>query len=343
MKALIKQSPEPGALYVSDAPIPDIRPDEVLVKVHVAAICGTDMHIYHWTEYAQQRLKLPMVFGHEFAGEIVKAGDMVSNYKVGDRVAGETHIPCNRCYQCKTGNQHICENMKIIGVQAAGAFAEYIPVPMDCLWKLDDSMDYETGALLEPMGVGVHGVLSGEIGGKTAVILGCGPIGLFAVAAAKACGASHVFAVDITDPKLALATDVGADTVINSRKEDAVGIVLKATGGLGADVVIDYTGNGAAVSSGFKMLRKGGRFTMVGLFDKPVSLDLTEDIVYKEARVNGSTGRLMYRTWFDCSRLLTSGKVDAKKIISGRYPLSEYKAAFADIESGLPGKILLFP
>lgn len=343
MKGLLKTKPTVGAEYREDIPTPQIKENEVLVKVHAAAICGTDMHIYDWTKFAQDRLVLPMVFGHEFAGEIIEIGSKVTNFSIGDRIAGETHIPCNHCVQCKTGNQHTCENMKIIGVQAPGAFAQYIPVAQDCLWKLDDELDYQMGALLEPMGVGVHGVLSGEIGGKTVVILGCGPIGACAIGAAKACGAAKVFAVDIVDNKLEYAKDLGADITINSLKEDGVAIVRDATQGMGADVVIDYTGSEIAIQNGFKMLRKGGRFTLVGLSNKPISLDINNDIIYKEAKVNGVTGRLMYQTWYDCVSLIKSGKFDLHKIVGGIYPMKDYEQAFQAIKDGKPGKMLLIP
>ncbi|MCD2492982.1 L-threonine 3-dehydrogenase [Lacrimispora sp. NSJ-141] len=343
MRALLKTEEKPGAYCCENIPVPEIAENEVLVKVHAAAICGTDMHIYDWTAYAQERLKLPMVFGHEFAGEIVSLGSQVSGYAIGDRVAGETHIPCGHCVQCRTGNQHICENMKIIGVQAPGAFAEYIPVHKDCLWRLDDSMDYETGALLEPMGVGVHGVLSGEIGGKTALILGCGPIGLCAVGAAKASGASLVIAADVIDRKMEEAKKLGADHTINTREQDLKASVMKLTGGRGVDVVVDYTGNERAIQGGFEALRKGGRFTFVGLANGPVSLDINDAVIYKEAKVNGVTGRLMYQTWYDCEALIKSGRFDVKKIIGGVFDLKDYEEAFAALKGGAPGKMLLIP
>lgn len=343
MKGLLKSAPCPGAEYRDDIPMPEIRDDEVLVKVQAAAICGTDLHIYDWTEYAQERLKLPMIFGHEFAGDIVKVGEKVNGFAVGDRVAGETHIPCNQCRQCRTGNQHICENMQIIGVNTTGAFAEYIPVCQDCLWKLSDSVDYKAGALMEPMGVAVHGLLSGEVGGKSVVIMGCGPIGVCAVGAAKACGASVVIATDIVDAKLDFAKNMGADYAFNTKTQDATAEILALTGGAGVDVVIDYTGNGAAIKTGFSVLRKGGRFTFVGLANGPVSLDINNDIVYKEAHINGSTGRLMYQTWYDCQALLESGRFDIEKIIGGVYPLEAYEEAFQAIKSGTPGKMLLIP
>ena len=280
MNGIVKAEAAPGAVYRTDLPLPEIEENQVLVKVHAAAICGTDMHIYDWTQYAQERLRLPMVFGHEFAGEIVRLGRMVDGWQI--------------------------------------------------------------GAVLEPMGVGVHGVLSGEIGGKAAVILGCGPIGLFAVAAAKASGAAKVIAVDLFPQKLAVAKQVGADAVVNSREEDVAQAVARELGG-GADVVIDYTGNRFAIAAGFAALKKGGRFTFVGLSNDRIPLDVNNDIIYKEAQVNGVTGRLMYKTWYDCERLLKTGRIDVQSILGGRYRMSDFDSAFAAIKAGAPGKMLLIP
>lgn len=343
MKGIIKEKPEAGAAYREDLPIPEVKENEILVKVKATAICGTDMHIYPWTEWAQKRLKLPMVFGHEFSGDIVEVGSAVSAFKVGDRVAGETHIPCNSCYQCQTGNQHICENMQIIGVHTPGSFAEYISIPVDCAWKLDDDISYEIGAMLEPMGVGVHGVFAGEIGGKTAAIYGCGPIGLMGIGAASASGASKIFAMDIFEKKLDVAKEMGADVTLISGKDDVVKTILDATDGRGVDVVIDYTGNSNAIREGFKVLRLGGRFTLVGLPNGETSLDLTESIIYKEAYVNGVTGRLMYKTWWQCNSLIKSGKFDINPVIGGIYPLKEFEKAFEDLKNGVPGKMILIP
>ncbi|WP_003542557.1 L-threonine 3-dehydrogenase [Desulfotomaculum nigrificans] len=343
MKGVIKEKPEPGAVYREDLPIPEIKENEILVNVKATAICGTDMHIYPWTEYAQQRVTLPMVFGHEFAGEVVAVGSAVRNFKVGDRVAGETHIPCNKCYQCQTGNQHICEDMKIIGVHTPGSFAEYIAFPVDCAWKLDDSISYEVGAMLEPMGVAVHGVLSGEIGGKTAAIYGCGPIGLMGVGVAAACGASKIFAIDVFEQKLAVAKQMGADVTLRVGKDDVVKTIMEATGGQGVDVVVDFTGSPKAIQEGLKVLRKGGRFSLVGLPNGPVTLDLTDGIIYKEATMIGVTGRLMYKTWWQCNELLKSGKFDIKPVMGGIYPLKDFEKAFEDLKNGAPGKMILIP
>ncbi|MGI6424654.1 MAG: L-threonine 3-dehydrogenase [Tepidanaerobacteraceae bacterium] len=343
MKGLVKEKPELGAVLYNNLPIPEVKENEILIKVKATAICGTDIHIYDWTKYAQDRLQLPMVFGHEFAGDVVEVGSMVKNFKKGDRVAGETHIPCNYCYQCQTGNRHICESMKIIGVQTPGSFAEYISIPVDCAWRLDDSLSYETGAMLEPMGVAVHGVLSGEIGGKTVAIYGCGPIGLMAVGTAAACGASKIFAMDVFEKKLEVAKKIGADIVLKSGQDNVVKTVLDATDGRGVDVVLDYSGNAKAIQEGFNILRKGGRFTFVGLPNGTVALDLSEDIIYKETKVNGVTGRLMYETWWQCSELLKSGKLEIKPVIGGVYPLEDYEQAFDALKNGAPGKMILIP
>lgn len=343
MKGLVKAAPEVGAVYREDLLIPAIKPNEALVRVRAAAICGTDVHIYDWTPYAQQRLKLPMVFGHEFSGEIVELGAGVGGFRVGDRVAGETHIPCGHCRQCRTGSMHICEEMKIIGVHTEGAFADYIAVPEACLWKLDDSIGDLVGAMLEPMGVAVNGLLSGEVANRSTLILGCGPIGLFGVAAAKACGASLLMAIDLDEPKLDVARKLGADLLVNTRTEDFVARALEATGGSGFDVIVDFTGSVGVIAAAFGALRKGGRFTFVGLPSAPLTLDIANNIIYKEALVNGSTGRRMYQTWYDCRSLLQGGRVDAEAVIGGTFQLKDYEKAFAAIRAGAPGKMLLLP
>jgi threonine 3-dehydrogenase len=340
MKGLIKEEPKPGAAYKTDIPVPHPDNNAVLVKVRYTAICGTDIHIYNWNEYAQQRIKLPMIFGHEFSGDIIETGSYVNKFKPGDRVAGETHIPCNKCIECLTGNQHNCENMKILGVHVDGSFAEYIAVPQDCLWKLDDEMDYKTGALLEPMGVAVHGVFSGEISRKNVVILGCGPIGLMAVASCVAGGAAKVFAVDIFDDKLKMAKELGAEYVYNTKTDDFIANIMDVTKGRGADVIIDYSAHTGLIAKSFAALRKGGRFTFVGLPGNTLVLNPTDDIIYKEAIVNGVTGRLMYKTWFQCNELLLSGSFDMDKIIGGVYKLNDYEKAFDALKNGAVGKMI---
>lgn len=340
MKGLVKQFATSGATLRTDLPVPEPADNEILVKVHAAAICGTDQHIYGWNEWAQQRVPIPMVFGHEFSGDIVAVGAGVRGFQVGDRVAAETHIPCNSCYQCRTGNQHNCEDMKIIGVHVPGGFSDYAVIPEDCAWKLDDAISYRHAAMLEPMGVAVHGVMSGEVNLKSVVILGCGPIGVMAVGAAAAAGASKVFAVDVFDEKLEMARKCGADVCINTKKEDFIQVILRETDGRGADTIIDYTGAVGLIEASFQALKKGGRYTFVGLPNNKLSLDLTNAVIYKEANMNGVTGRRMYETWFQCTEILKKGKFTLDDVIGGVYKLEDYEKAFADIAAGQPGKML---
>jgi len=284
-----------------------------------------------------------MVFGHEFAGEIVERGSAVKEFVIGDRIAGETHIPCNHCHQCLTDNRHICVHMKIIGVHVPGCFAEYISVPQDCLWKLGSSVDYQTGAMLEPMGVAVHGLAEVPVEGKKLVIMGCGPIGLMAVNAAKIMGAKLVIATDIVEAKLSLAKELGADCVVNTGKKNASESILALTDNMGADVVLDYTGNVDAIKDGFSWLRLGGSFVLVGLPNREISLDLTANVIYKEAKIFGVTGRRMYQTWEKCEEILATGRFCMEKIVGGVYKIEEYEKAFEALKLGTPGKMLLIP
>ena len=232
--------------------------------------------------------------------------------------------------------------MKIIGVHVTGAFAEYISFPADCAFRLAPDFDYETGAQLEPMGVAVHGVDCAEVAGKRVVINGCGPIGLMAVGAAKAWGAKQVIALDVVEKKLEVAAKMGADCCLNSAKVNAPEEIVRLTDG-GADVAIDYTGVIPAIKSLFHMIANGGRIVLVGLPNDPIELDLTSEIIYKEATVVGSTGRLMYRTWEQCIELINGGKFDIRPVVAGKYPLREFQKAFDAIHAGTPGKMLLIP
>lgn len=342
MCGVYKAKPEPGAQWREDLPIPKCGTRDVLVRVRATAICGTDSgHIYPWGAYAEERCPLPYVFGHEFSGDIVEVGSLVKEFKVGDRVAGETHIPCNNCAMCASDNRHNCENMKIIGVHTPGSFAEYIAFPADCAFKIADKITYEIGALLEPMGVGMHGVSRGDVRGKTTVIYGCGPIGLMAVACAKFKGAKKIIAIDVVDDKLEMAKKVGADVVINSKTQKDLDIVLSETNGRGADVVIDYTGNKFAIKAGFQLVRKGGTMVLVGLTSGDTPLDLTSDIIYREATVYGVTGRLMYQTWEECNEMLENG-FDLAPLMSGPFALKDFEKAFEAVQTST-GRVVMIP
>ena len=344
MRGICKTRPGAGAEYREDLPIPQISDDQVLIKVHATAICGTDLHLYHWNEYAQKRMtNLPMVFGHETAGEIVEIGKNVTGYKLGDRISVETHVPCNHCWQCRNGNPHICENQHVFGVTDPGAFAEYAPVHKDCIVRLKDDISYEMGAMLEAMGAGVHGVEVAQVRGKRVLVSGCGPIGLMTIGACKAHGASQVIACDLIDEKLEIAKTMGADLTVNSREVDLPAFVRSQTDGVGADAVIDITGNPHAIRAGLKAVRKGGIFVSVGLPDGEIGINLTEDIIYREVIYTGVSGRLMFETWEDSMNILQSPGFSLEPVVGGIYPFRDFEKALDALKQGVPGKMILVP
>lgn len=344
MRGVCKMAPGKGAEYRTDLPIPQIGDGEVLMQVRASAICGTDLHIYGWNEWAARRMKrLPIVFGHETAGDIVEVGKNVTGLRVGDRISVETHIPCNRCFQCAHDRRHICENMKLFGVTEPGAFAEYAPVPAECAVPLRDGISYEMGAMLEAMGAGVHGVEKAEVRDKTVLVSGCGPIGLMVVGACKAHGAGRIIACDILPEKLKLAEAMGADVTVNSAERDIIHVVRQETGAAGADAAIDITGNGRAIVAGLRALRKGGRMVSVGLPGGEIPINLTEDIIYREIQYTGVSGRQMFATWDDCMEILRTPGFSLEPVMGGRYPLDGFEDALAAIRGGAPGKMLLVP
>lgn len=344
MRGICKMAPGRGAAYRTDLPIPRIGDGEVLMQVRASAICGTDFHIYDWNEWAARRMRnLPIVFGHETAGEIVEVGRGVTGLRVGDRISVETHIPCNNCFQCKHGRRHICENMRLFGVTEPGAFAEYAPVPAECAVRLSDGISYEMGAMLEAMGAGVHGVEKAEVREKTVLVSGCGPIGLMVVGACRAHGARRVIACDILPEKLKLAEAMGADVTVNSAETDLIQAVRRETGGVGADAAIDITGAGRAIVAGLRALRKGGRMVSVGLPGGEIPINLTEDIIYREIQYTGVSGRQMFATWDDCMEILETPGFSLEPVMGGRYPLEGFEDALAAIRGGAPGKMLLIP
>lgn len=342
MKAIVKHDRAYGAqLQVVD--IPDIRDDEVLIRVKMTSICGTDIHIFTWDEWSQGRVSPPYVFGHEFAGEVIEIGASVSNVSVGDCVSAETHIVCGTCRQCLTGQFHICKKTNIIGVDKQGCFAEYIALPAKNLWKNPSDMPLDIATIQEPMGNAVHSVLAGEVLGKTVAIIGCGPIGLMAIAVAKAAGADKVIALDINEYRLQLAKKMGATHLIHSINQDPVEITKSITSGDGVDVVCEMSGNPAAIQQGFKMATNGGRLSILSLPSKPVTINITEDIVFKGLTVQGITGRKMFTTWQQVSSLLESGKVDVKPMITHRFSFSDFEKGFELMIKGQCGKVLLIP
>jgi len=343
VKALMKVEPVRGAALV-EVPVPAIGPNDLLVRVQAAAICGTDNHIWDWTPWAQARLTLPMIFGHEYCGEVVEVGASVSGFAAGDLVAAETHIPCLVCHQCRTGRQHTCEQMRIIGVHVDGAFSEYARLPAACAWKLAAGTSPDLGAILEPIGVAANGLFKDRIDGASVAIIGCGPIGLFAAQMALAAGARRLFVTDVSEYRLAMARRILPQaTAMNPAREDVRAAVSEATSGRGLDVVVELSGSAAGTAQAFDLLRKGGRVSLVGLPSQPVTLEMTSAIIYREAVVYGSTGRVMWDTWYRVDDLLRSGRFDPLPVITHRFPLAEYEQALQLTLSGQAGKVILYP
>jgi threonine 3-dehydrogenase len=343
MQALRKTKPEEGA-HLVDIEVPAVGPNDVLVRVIAAAICGTDAHIYAWTSWAQQNTKLPMTFGHEFCGEVVQVGEQVTHLEPGDLIAGETHVPCGHCFQCQTGNQHACEEMAILGVHTEGVFADFAVIPAVCGWKLAPGTDPHLGAIMEPIGVGVHGLLAEPLDVSSVAIVGCGPIGIFTAQAAAALGAFPLFVMDISRERLDLAGRIVPEALrFNPGEDNVVESVLNQTGGRGVDVAVELSGSVSGTRLAFDVVRVGGRVSLVGLTGEPVTLNTCDDIIYKEVTVKGTTGRLMWKTWLQVDRLLSSGSFDPRAVITHRFRLADHGEAFDLARSGKAGKILLLP
>src|SRR5258707_510032 len=367
MLAVVKAEAAPGAA-IREVKIPAFGRTDVLVKVKVASICGTDLNFYEWNRWPEARIHAPLSPGHEFGGEVVAFGDEVTSVKEGDFVSAEMHVACGKCLQCRTGEAHICQNVKIIGVDSDGAFAEYVVIPESNIWKLDPAIPQEYASILDPLGNAVHSVLAGEIAAKTVAITGCGPIGLFSIAVARAVGATTIFAIEVNEHRRKLATKMNADYVLDPSKEDVRAIVAEKTGGLGVDVVLEMAGHPDAIRTGmagmaghfedhvhemaghpdairtgFDIVRRGGRISLLGLTSKPIPLNISDDLIFKGLTIQGINGRRMYQTWYQMTALLKSGRLDLHPVITDRIPMKDFSKAMARLKTGEASKILVYP
>jgi threonine 3-dehydrogenase len=337
VKALVKQTAGPG-FVLRDVPDPLIRDDEVLIRVRRAGVCGTDVHIYEWDDWARSRCRPPFVVGHEFAGDVVQVGALVTAVREGDRVTAEGHIVDGHCMLCRTGNAHICPHTRIIGVDRDGCFAEYIAMPSTNIWQLHETISYDVGGIHDPMGNAVHTALTADIPGSSVLITGCGPIGLFAVGICRAAGASLVIASDPNRGRLDLARTMGAHLTVPPEEVDAA--VRGATDGLGVDVVLEMSGVAPAVKQAFTLVRAGGRVQMLGIPSREIPVDFAHDVIFKGITIYGVVGRRMYDTWHQLTRLLRSGEFDPTPVITHRFHLEEADAAIAAIRAGDAGKVI---
>src|SRR6266568_4610771 len=313
MKALRKVRPERGA-QLESVPVPSIGPNEVLVRVRAASICGTDLHIYGWDRWSQSRIKPPLTFGHEFCGVVERVGEEVSAVAPGEFVSAEMHVNCGHCHQCRVGEAHICQNLRIIGIDQDGCFAEFVRIPATNIWKIDPAIPEHYAAILDPLGNAVHAVLAGPVAGQTVLVTGCGPIGL-----------------------------MGADVVLNPAEGDAVARIKKDTAGTGVDVLLEMSGNQGAIAQGFRALRAGGRASLLGIPSNPVSLDLVGDVIFKGATVRGIYGRRMFETWVQMTSLLKAGRLNLDPLFGERTSLEKFDEAFSLLQGGHAGKVLFYP
>ncbi|PIO06494.1 L-threonine 3-dehydrogenase [Candidatus Micrarchaeota archaeon CG08_land_8_20_14_0_20_59_11] len=342
MKAIMKREPKPGFELV-DVAQPKPGPKEILVKVKATSICGTDLHITEWDEWSQNRIKPPLLYGHEFAGEVIELGPGAEGVQVGDFVSAETHIACGQCFQCKTGNSHICENVKILGVDVNGCFAEYAAIPAANAWKNSKKINPKHASAQEPLGNAVHTISYCNVRDANVAIFGMGPIGLCAVQVCKAYGASKVIAVDPSEYRGKMAERNGADLVLNPKADDVVKEVLGATDGHGTDVYIEMSGSPQAITQGFKSLRPGGEVGFLGIPKKPFEFDWAENVVFKGCTVHGVNGRRMWDTWYRTRALLESGKVDLGKIVTHEMRLEDFGRGIELMRKGECGKVVLTP
>ncbi|MHC6179149.1 L-threonine 3-dehydrogenase [Clostridium sp. JNZ X4-2] len=340
MKALMKISPTPGLEFREvEKPIPE--KNEVLIKVKAAALCGTDLHIIDWNPWAQNSgIKFPLIIGHECCGEVVGAGKEAAGFEINDHVAVETHIPCGSCLQCQIGEQHICNNLKIFGVNTNGCFAEYAVVPAACAVKIPKEIPFEFGAVFEPLGTSFRAAQKCEVAGKNIAVIGCGSIGLFAVASASYMGAARIIAMDISSPRLEIAKKLGASTVINSSTEDVTNKIKEITKGYGVDAIIECSGNVGAIKQGFEFLRKGGKYALIGLPGKSISLDLGSEIIFKGATIFGIHGREMFSTWYALENALASGRFDISPVITHKMALENFKKGIELAKKGTASKVV---
>ena len=344
MQALVKAKPAAGA-ELREVPVPVPGDGELLIRLEAASLCGTDLHIYRWDDWAQNRLGngLPRIFGHEMAGRVVAHGPNVrgrGEIPVGTLVAAETHLVDQSCYQCRTGREHLCANLRILGVDMDGAFAQYIALPAHNAWP-SEGLSAEIAAIQEPMGNAVHAAFVEELAGQTVVVTGCGPIGLMTVAIAKLAGAARDFATDINPERLEIARRMGADVVIDGH-ENVVARLRELTGGVGVDVVLEMSGAEVAIRQGFEAVTNGGRVSLLGIPERPITLDLATDVIFKGLRVYGITGRKMFETWYRTQALLAQG-LDLTPIVTHRIALRDYKQAFELLAGGHAGKVVLLP
>ena len=338
MKALVKSRAEAG-IWLEEVAEPDVGHNDVLIKIHRTAICGTDMHIFNWDAWARKTIPVPMAVGHEYSGEIVEIGSEVRGFEPGDRVSGEGHITCGHCRNCRAGRRHLCRNTRGVGVNRAGAFAEYLAIPASNVFKLPPAIDDEIAAILDPLGNATHTALAFNVVGEDVLITGAGPIGIMAVAIARHCGARHVVITDVNDYRLALAERMGATRAVNVANRPLDGVMKELGMEEGFDVGFEMSGNPAALREMLRTMNHGASLSLLGIPPEETAIDWNQ-VIFKGLVIKGIYGREMFETWYKMASMLQSG-LDVRPVITHRLGIRDFREGFEIMNSGRSGKVVL--
>ena len=338
MRALVKSRREPG-LWLEDIPVPKIGISDVLIKVLRTGICGTDVHIYKWNEWAQATIPVPMTIGHEFVGEIVEIGSNVSDFRPGEIVSGEGHVVCGRCRNCFAGRRHMCAHTQGIGVNRPGAFAEYIALPMSNVWPVHQSIPLDIAAIFDPFGNAVHTALSFPVLGEDVLVTGAGPIGIMGAAVAEHAGARYTVITDVNPYRLELARQMGVTRAVDVRDTSLAGVQKELGMTEGFDVGMEMSGNPSAFRDMLANMAHGGKIAMLGVPSEDISIDW-RTVIFNMLTIKGVYGREMYETWYKMTVMLQSG-LDIAPIITHRFPYTEFEKGFEAMASGCSGKVVL--
>lgn len=338
MKALSKLKAEPG-IWMVDAPEVSCKSDELLIKIKKTAICGTDIHIYNWDDWAQKTVPVPMVVGHEFVGEVVEVGSAVKGFRVGDRVSGEGHLTCGFCRNCRAGRRYLCRNVKGIGYDVVGCFSEIFALTADNAFLLPDEISDDLAAVFDPFGNAMHTTLTFDLRGEDVLITGAGPVGCMAAAIAKHAGARYVFVTDVNDYRLQLAEKMGATRVINVARESLADVLRDNGVKEGIDVGLEMSGNSDAFSSMLEVMNHGGKIAVLGILPPDTSIDWNR-VIFKALTLQGIYGREIFDTWYKMVSM-TQGGLDISPIITHEFAVDDFQQGFDVMRSGQSGKVIL--
>ncbi|MFC6617051.1 L-threonine 3-dehydrogenase [Deinococcus radiophilus] len=338
MKALAKSEAREG-IWMVDAPTPELGHNDLLIKIRRSSICGTDVHIYKWDEWAQHTIPVPMVVGHEYMGTVVGMGSEVQGFKIGDRVSGEGHITCGHCRNCRAGRRHLCRNTKGVGVNRPGSFAEYLVIPAFNAFKLPDEISDDIASIFDPFGNAVHTALQFDLVGEDVLITGAGPIGVMAAKIARHVGARNVVVTDINDYRLELAAKMGATRTVNVAKEDLWTAAQELGMTEGFDVGLEMSGSGPAFAQMVEVMNNGGKIALLGIPSGEVKINWN-DVIFRMLTIKGIYGREMFETWYKMAALVQSG-LDLSPVITHRFSIDDYQKGFDAMLSGQSGKVIL--